>query len=116
MTLAERIKNARNNMHYTQKDLAELMSVNPTTVSGWELGRNEPSIDTLKKLATKLEVSFDYLAGVENENKTKPSDTALTWADLGMPYGGKIPEDLKETYADIAKGYFKRHPEMLNKE
>ena len=29
---------------------------------------------------------------------------------------GKIPEELKATYADIAKGYFKRHPEYLNKE
>ena len=116
MTLAERIKNARSNMHYTQKDLAELMNVKSTTISGWELGRNEPSIDTLKKLAAKLEVSFDYLAGVEDENRTKPSDTALTWADLGMPYGGKIPDELKQTYADLAENYFKRHPEALNKE
>lgn len=116
MTLAERIKSARNNMHYTQKDLAELMNVKPTTVSGWELGRNEPSIDTLKKLATKLGVSFDYLAGVEDKNKIRSSDTALTWADLGMPYRGEIPEDLKDTYADIAKGYFRRHPEYLNKD
>ena len=115
MTLAERIKSARNNMHYTQKDLAELMNVKSTTVAGWELGRNEPSIDTLKKLATKLGVSFDYLAGVEDKNKIRSSDTALTWADLGMPYGGKIPDELKQTYADLAESYFKRHPEMLNK-
>ena len=115
MTLAERIKSARNNMHYTQKDLAELMNVKSTTVSGWELGRNEPSIDTLKKLANKLGVSFDYLAGVEYKNKSRSSDTALTWADLGMPYGGKIPDELKQTYADLAESYFKRHPEMLNK-
>ena len=39
-----------------------------------------------------------------------------TFADLGMPYGGKIPEDLKDTYVDLAKSYFKRHPELLNKE
>lgn len=116
MNLAERIKNARTNKHYTQKELAELLNVKSTTVSGWELGRNEPSIETLKTLAQKLNVSFDYLAGVNSQAPN--SDTALTWSDLDMPmpYGGKLPDELKSTYADIAKGYFKRHPEYLNKD
>lgn len=113
MALSDRIKDARKNKHYTQKELAELMNVKSTTISGWELGRNEPSIDSLKKLAQKLDVSFDYLAGIDEQSN---NGTPLTWEDLGMPYGGKIPEDLKETYADIARGYFKRHPEMLNKD
>lgn len=108
MTLAERIKDARIAKRYTQKDLADLINVKPTTVSGWELGRNEPSIETLKKIAKKLDVSFNYLAGVQ-------VDDDPTFADLGMPYGGKIPDELKQTYADLAESYFKRHPEMLNK-
>ena len=112
MTLAERIKDARIAKHYTQKDLAKLINVKSTTVSGWELGRNEPSIETLKKLAQKLDVSIAYLVGVEDAT----DDNALTWEDLGMPYKGKIPDELKATYADIAKGYFKRHPEYLNKD
>ena len=112
MTLAERIKDARIAKHYTQKDLAKLINVKSTTVSGWELGRNEPSIETLKKLAQKLDVSIAYLVGVEDATE----DNALTWEDLGMPYKGKIPDELKATYDDIAKGYFKRHPEYLNKD
>lgn len=112
MTLAERIKDARIAKHYTQKDLAKLINVKSTTVSGWELGRNEPSIETLKKLAQKLDVSIAYLVGVEDATE----DNTLTWEDLGMPYKGKIPDELKATYADIAKGYFKRHPEYLNKD
>lgn len=32
-----------------------------------------------------------------------------------MPYGGKVPEELKHTYAIWAKDYFKQHPEYLNK-
>lgn len=111
MTLANRIKDARSAKHYTQKDLARLINVKPTTVSGWELGRNEPSIDTLKNIANKLDVSFDYLAGVSDKEK----DSKLTWADLGMPYGGEVPEELKQTYADLAESYFKRHPEAMKK-
>ena len=34
----------------------------------------------------------------------------------GILFETKIPDELKATYADIAKGYFKRHPEYLNKE
>lgn len=111
MTLANRIKHARSIKNYTQKDLARLINVKPTTVSGWELGRNEPSIDTLKNIANKLDVSFDYLAGVTD----KEGKRELTWADLGMPYGGKVPEELKQTYADLAESYFKHHPEAMNK-
>lgn len=53
MNIAQRIKDLRLSKHLTQKELAQLLNVKPTTVSGWELGRNEPSIDTLMKSARK---------------------------------------------------------------
>lgn len=108
MTLAERIKSARNNMHYTQKDLAELMNVKSTTVSGWELGRNEPSIDTLKKLATKLDVSFDYLAGVSSHSDANASDADLDkLLDSAHSYDGKPMNDHdREIIKTYLKGYF----------
>ncbi|MGJ4063502.1 helix-turn-helix domain-containing protein [Limosilactobacillus mucosae] len=68
MSIAERIKEYRKQRHYTQKELATLINVKPTTVSGWELGRNTPSIEMLKKLADILNVSFDELAGVESNS------------------------------------------------
>nr|DAD85261.1 MAG TPA: helix-turn-helix domain protein [Myoviridae sp. ctk251] len=49
MNISSRIKYLRNEHHLTQKELAKMLNVKPTTISGWELGRNEPSIDTLKK-------------------------------------------------------------------
>ena len=57
MNIAQRIKDLRLSKHLTQKELAQLLNVKPTTVSGWELGRNEPSIDTLKDLARIFGVS-----------------------------------------------------------
>lgn len=68
MAIAERIKEYRKQRHYTQKELATLINVKPTTVSGWELGRNTPSIEMLKKLADILNVPFDKLAGVESND------------------------------------------------
>jgi transcriptional regulator with XRE-family HTH domain len=34
-----------------QKDLAKILNVARTTVSAWELGRNEPSLETFALLA-----------------------------------------------------------------
>ena len=69
--------------------------------------------------ANKLNTTTDFLTGMTDDPSPKNhgtnDDAALTWADLGMPYGGKIPDELKQTYADLAESYFKRHPEMLNK-
>ncbi|WP_204780375.1 helix-turn-helix transcriptional regulator [Limosilactobacillus oris] len=76
MSLANRIKEARKSKRYTQKDLASLLNVKPATVSGWEVGRNEPSLDMLHKLSNVLGVSFEYLTGVVSQ--TSDDDHPLT--------------------------------------
>ena len=75
-TVAENIKNARKARGYTQKDLARLLQVKPAAVSAWEVGRNEPSIAMLRKIAELLGAPFDRLVGVETDNDTK--DKPLT--------------------------------------
>ena len=107
MTLAERIKDARTAKHYTQKDLAELMNVKSTTISGWELGRNEPSIETLKKLANKLDVSFSYLAGVEKSSDDIATDDLDKMLDQARSFDGvPITGNDKEIVRTFLKGRF----------
>ena len=43
------------------KDVAKLLNIDPTTLSSYERGINEPPIDTLAKLAKIYNVSIDYL-------------------------------------------------------
>lgn len=96
MSIAGRIKKYRSDKHYTQKELADLLNVKPTTVSGWELGRNTPSIEMIKKLASIFGVSFDNMAGVsDNNNKLKTAD--LADKDTVFTYEGREipPEDLE---------------------
>lgn len=98
MTLADRIKAARKRKNYTQKELADLLKVSSTTVAGWELGRNEPSIDTLKKLARVLDTSFNYLTGTTdnsgtNVNGNKPHEVDLEDKDVLFTYRGKPLSD-----------------------
>lgn len=118
---SKRLTALRESMNYSKTKLANLIGVSLSTYANWEYGYNDPDMDTLKKLANLLDTTTDFLTGrTSNPNSEVTAardDTALTWSDLDMPmpYGGTLPDELKETYADIAKGYFKRHPEMLNK-
>lgn len=93
MSIADRIKDARKYKGYTQKDLARVLNVKPATISAWEVGRNEPSIEMLKQLADVLGVTFEHLAGIE-----KPKGTAdLADDNTIFTYEGKEipPEDLE---------------------
>lgn len=104
MSLAQRIKDARLAKHYTQKDLAELLKVKSTTISGWELGRNEPSIESLKMLAKKLDVGFNYLAGAQpSEKYSSDLDDML---DNAESFDGK---PMTQHDREVIKAYLEGH-------
>lgn len=106
MNIAQRIKDLRLSKHLTQKELAQLLNVKPTTVSGWEIGRNEPSIDTLKDLARIFGVSVDYMAGAtESLDKDKKS-VDLEKDPVVLSYGGRPVSDED---MDIIKAILERH-------
>lgn len=118
-TFSQRLENERNLAGWTKTYTAKQLHLPMQTYANYEYGSREPDIETITKIATLFDVTTDYLMGKTNQRKTtlgKEENGSLTWADLGMPYGGKIPDELKDTYADIAKGFFKRHPEYLNKD
>ncbi|WP_242363606.1 helix-turn-helix domain-containing protein [Limosilactobacillus antri] len=102
MGLADRIKNSRKAKRYTQKDLARLMHVKPATISSWEVGRNEPSLNMLKQLSSTLGVSFEYLAGTPTK-KAKSLDEAL---DNVMSFDGKpVTEHDKKVMKQLWEAY-----------
>lgn len=55
------LKNLRMSKKLTQKQLAERLGVERTTVSMWETGNSSPSLEILKKIAQVLECSIDEL-------------------------------------------------------
>lgn len=58
MTIAEIIKQAREDLGMTQEDLAEKLEVSRQAVSKWELGASVPSPENLSLLGEVLGVSF----------------------------------------------------------
>ena len=55
------LKRLRHRRGMKQEELAERMRVTRQTVSGWETGRRQPDLDTLKKLAEVLNVDIHEL-------------------------------------------------------
>lgn len=49
-----------------QKNLSEYLKVSKSTLSEWLNAKNEPSMDFIVKIAIFLNVSTDYLLGLED--------------------------------------------------
>lgn len=60
----------RKSCNLTQSDCSKIFNVTKSTISGWETGRNEPNIATLKNIADYFNVSIDYLIDRESEDGT----------------------------------------------
>ena len=66
-----RLRELRSECGFTQKGLAEQLNTTSDSIYSWEKGRSEPSIAMICKLCHILDVSADYLLGVEDETNTK---------------------------------------------
>ncbi len=69
---AERLKTLRETVELTQKELAKILDVAVGTVGMWEIGKREPSFNTVNQIANFFHVSTDYLLGHE-EKQEKPT-------------------------------------------
>jgi len=57
----DRLKLLRTEKEITQKELAEMLNVSPSTVGMYERNQRDPDTATLSFLADYFEVSVDYL-------------------------------------------------------
>lgn len=65
MSIAERIRELREEKEMSRSALANAIGVDVRTISYWENGVNEPKASYIIKLATFFNVSSDYLLGLE---------------------------------------------------
>lgn len=61
MNIGKRIKEYREKNKMTQKNIAEILEVEPGTISKYESGIIEPNIESLKKLAETFHITVDEL-------------------------------------------------------
>ena len=60
-----RLTTAREAAELSQKNLADVLGVDPVSVNRWEHGESRPSWEYLRKISKVLSVSIDYL--LEND-------------------------------------------------
>jgi len=65
------MKFLRKQKKMTQKELGEVLGYGYTTISNYENGRNEPSIEDLKKISLYFKVTIDYLVGNTFKNNSE---------------------------------------------
>ena len=65
MDLGKKIKSYRESKKMTQKEIAEILEVEATTVSKYEKGMLEPSIESLKRLSNTFGVTVDELLALD---------------------------------------------------
>jgi len=62
-----RIAQARKDAHLTVKELAELLSVDVSTLHNWETGRRQLTLDRLIQISRVLNISVTYLLGLDEQ-------------------------------------------------
>ena len=67
MNLGKKIKEYRENKKMTQKEIAEILEVEPGTISKYETGLLEPNIESLKRLSEVFEITIDELVNTHTE-------------------------------------------------
>lgn len=61
MSMGSRLKMARKAAGYTQKKLAELTDISPSSIANYETGVSAPNEDILIRLMRVLEIDANYL-------------------------------------------------------
>ena len=58
---SQNLRELRMSVGYTQTQLGALLHLSRTTISNYEAGRLEPSLDTLIKLSQLFDISIDSI-------------------------------------------------------
>ena len=76
-TFAARFKEAREKKNITIKALQPLVGASPSALNGYATGKTQPPLDVAMKIAKELDVSLDWLCGMETNTHNQFSiDTA----------------------------------------
>lgn len=67
--IPQNLKKTREDLELKQKDLAKFFKLAPSTISGWEIGKDTIPIKRLIKYANHFNLSLDYLFGITDINK-----------------------------------------------
>ncbi len=83
MRFGEKLKFELERRDIKQKDFAKTLNVSASTLCGYINTNRQPDFDLVRKIASELDVSVDYLLDVE----PKPAGTALSKNEIKLING-----------------------------
>ncbi len=75
MSIGSKLYELRSEKDLSQKDLAQAIGVSQSTIAKIEVGRNEATASTIRKLAKFFNISTDYLLELEDDFCVKPLES-----------------------------------------
>lgn len=70
-TFGDRLKEARKAKKLTQKELAKILGTTESNVNNYEKNRAYPKAEAIIKICNELNVSADWLLGIQNKSSTE---------------------------------------------
>lgn len=127
-TFGEKLKSARMNKGMKQSEVAEILNCAPTSLTNWENGKVQPSLDVLSKLCEVYEISplslldreYEYSDIVAIASKPVPARSyeeqiALNFAEPILNRLIAVEEQRKATAEIEATAAFLRDTDLLNR-
>lgn len=96
MNLGEIIRSLRATNGMTQKELADKLSISPSTIGMYEQGRREPDLDTISKIANVFNVTVGYLVGTEKSGGIDFSDFQVDNSEFAFDFKMRVRDLLAE--------------------
>jgi len=94
MLLSERIKAARKECQLTQQQVADILGLDRSTYSYYELGHLKPSVEVVVKLSAIFKADLEWLTGADR------NDSALNSPDYGIELIKAVKE---KNMADLSR-------------
>lgn len=77
LKFGKRIRAVRKNAGCSQKEFCEILDIPQSTLSAYETDRMQPTIVSLVSIATKFNVSLDWLCGIELTDEDKKHNAVI---------------------------------------
>ncbi|MCU9614127.1 helix-turn-helix domain-containing protein [Caldibacillus lycopersici] len=110
--LSERLRMLRKRNKLTQKNVADYLGMTESGYGYYEQGRNQPSVENLKKLAEKFGVTVSYLTGDDEEKQISVGGKEIKLTEDEY----KVFEELKKhkvIFHDLASDPEKKVKELI---
>ena len=101
-TIADKLKALRKAKGYTQQDVADAIGISRATIGGYEIGRRQPRLSDLQKMADFYGVGLDYF-GIATSDEVFE---LLTRAKDVFASEEISKEEKENLYRDLMRLYF----------